>query len=133
MRRQSQESMNEQPLGELLSKKKIAISLFLTVTIVGGDYVAVRVVSHRRIVRAYERGYPQIKVGDSKDIVIKLMGKPSRITDCVYPWFSDEKTEAEYRSNSKELYHYEEIFPVDYTISFDKEERVINKTTAVSP
>lgn len=117
----------------MLSKKKIAISLIVTATVVGAAYVAVTVVSHRRIARKYERGYQQIKLGDSKDVVLTLMGEPSRITDCVYPWFPDEKAEAEYRSKCKELYRYEEVFPVDYTVSFDKKGTVIDKSSAVSP
>jgi hypothetical protein len=117
-------------LGSL--KKKIAISVIVTLTVAGTIYITVTVVSHRRIARKYERGYPQIKLGDSKEVVLTLMGEPSRITDCVHPWFPDEKTEAEYRSKCKEL-HFYEVFPVDYTVSFDEKGSVINKTSAVSP
>lgn len=116
----------------MMSKKKIAISATVIVMILGAIFVGT-VVSRRRVARKYELGYLQIKLGDSKEVVLTLMGEPSRITGCVYPWFPDEKREAEYRSTCKELYRYEEVFLVDYTVSFDKEGRVINKTTAVSP
>ena len=115
-----------------MSKKKIAISAILIVMILGAIFIGT-VVSRRRVARKYELGYLQIKLGDSKEVVLTLMGEPRRITGCVYPWFTDEKREAEYRSTCKELYSYEEVFPVDYTVSFDKEGRVINKTTATSP
>lgn len=115
----------------MLSTKRIVAIVILTAVVVVTSYLAWVVVSHRTA-RKYERGYTQIKVGDSKDLVINLMGEPSRTTDCVHPWFADEKREAEYRSSCKELYIYE-VFPVDYTISFDKQGKVINKTSAVSP
>jgi hypothetical protein len=117
----------------MLSKKKIAIGMIMTLIVVGTIYVAMTVVSRRRIARKYERGYQQIKLGDSKDVVLTLMGEPSRITDCVHPWFSDKKAEDEYRVKCKELYLYEEVFPVDYTVSFDEKGNVVNKTSAVSP
>ncbi|MEK6280584.1 MAG: hypothetical protein AABN95_09555 [Acidobacteriota bacterium] len=67
-----------------------------------------------------------------KDLLLGVMGTPTRISECVYPWFGDEKREAEYRSNCQELYEYE-LFPLSYTISLDKNGKVINKTRAVSP
>jgi hypothetical protein len=98
----------------------------------GGVYVIWSEVQARRTAEKYERGYSQINIGDSKQVVLNLMGKPSKITGCVHPWFSDQTIEAEYRSRCKELYRYEVRFPVDYTVSFDKDGTVINKTTAVS-
>jgi hypothetical protein len=116
----------------MLSKKTIAIIVIMMVAVVGAVYVVVTVVSHRRTARKYEDGYSQIKMADSKDTVVGVMGRPTRISECVYPWFADEKREAEYRSSCKELYEYE-LFPVSYTISFEKNGKVINKTRAVSP
>ncbi|MEK6280592.1 MAG: hypothetical protein AABN95_09595 [Acidobacteriota bacterium] len=116
----------------MTSKRNLVVIGILAATIVSVSYFALTTVSHRRTARKYEDGYSQIKVGDSKDLLLGAMGKPTRISECVYPWFADEKREAEYRSNCKELYEYE-LFPVSYTISLDKNGRVINKTRAVSP
>ena len=104
--------------------------LAAAIAVVG--YLALTSVSHRRTVKKYEDSYSQIKVGDSKEIVVAVMGHPTKISECVYPWFPDKKREAEYRSNCKELYEYE-FFPLSYTISFEKNGKVINKTRAVSP
>jgi hypothetical protein len=114
------------------SKNKWTIIVFLAVGVLAVTSLAWTVVSNRRTARKYEQAYPQIKLGDSKESVVNLMGEPTTMTDCVFPWFADEKREAEYRSSCKKLYIYE-VFPVDYTISFDKKGKVINKTTAVSP
>lgn len=52
------------------SKKKVAVIAILTAAVVGMSCLAWTVVSHRRTARKYEHGYPQIKVGDSKDLVV---------------------------------------------------------------
>ena len=116
----------------MASKKNLVVIGILAATVLSVSYFALTTVSHRRTDRKYEDGYSQIKVGDSKDLLSGVMGKPTRISECVYPWFADEKREAEYRSNCKELYEYE-LFPVSYTVSLDKHGKVINKTRAVSP
>lgn len=104
----------------------------IAAAIVAAGYLVLTSVSRNRIAKKYEDGYAQIKVGDSKETVIGVLGQPTRMSECVYPWFTDQKLEAEYRSNCKEVYEYD-IFPVSYTISFEKKGQVINKTRAVSP
>lgn len=114
------------------SKNRIALVAMLTVAVVVVTYFALTVVSHRRTATKYERGYPQINVGDSRDVVVSLMGQPSRTTNCEYAAFPDRKLEADYRSKCKEQYRYEVLLK-DYIISFDKEGKVIGKNSAVSP
>lgn len=116
----------------MTSKRNLLVLGILTAAIVLVGYLALKSISHRRTVKKYEDSYSKIKVGDSKEIVVAVMGHPTKISECVFPWFPDEKREAEYRSNCKELYEYE-LFPVSYTISFGKNGKVINKTRAVSP
>ncbi len=82
--------------------------------------------------RRYERAYPQIKIGDSKDLVTKLMGQPGHTANCEYAAFPDSRTDLEYRKACVQQYWYD-VFLKDYVISFDKEGRVIAKNSAVSP
>ena len=81
---------------------------------------------------AYERAYTAIRVGDSRDAVVAAMGEPQAVTDCSYNPFSDKKLEAEFRSKCFQQYEYVQLM-ARYTISFDGNGTVINKSTAVSP
>jgi hypothetical protein len=81
---------------------------------------------------SYDHAYEGIKVGDSRDVVVAAMGKPQAMTDCSYTPFSDKKLENEFRSKCFQEYEYVELM-ARYTISFDRNGAVINKTKAVSP
>ena len=82
--------------------------------------------------QAYLRAYEGIKVGDSRDAVVAAMGKPHQVTGCPYTSFDDPKRDAEFRSKCFQQYQYG-FFMREYTISFDRNGTVINKSTAVSP
>jgi hypothetical protein len=87
---------------------------------------------HQRKKTTCEKGYQQIRIGDSADVVIGFMGTPNKITDCKAPAFADEQTDAEYHKRCDAQYWYFILFK-DYVISFDKEKNVIGKDSAVSP
>lgn len=117
----------------MLSKKqRVSVIVILMVVAVAIAFVAWRVFLYRETVRKYDLGYPQINLGDSKQVVLRLMGDPTKITDCQYAAFPDKKIEDEYRTKCKEQYRYE-VFFKDYIISFDKQETVLAKNSAVSP
>ena len=80
----------------------------------------------------YDRAYTAITVGDSREEVVAAMGEPQAVTDCSYTPFADKKLDAEFRSKCFQQYEYVELM-ARYTISFDRNGMVFNKSTAVSP
>lgn len=83
-------------------------------------------------IERYRRAYAEIKIGDSRDAIVALMGEPHEVTGCPYTPFADPKEEAEFRSKCFQEYEYVELM-VRYTISFDRSGAVIYKSKAVSP
>ena len=104
----------------------------LTTAIVAVVWFATVVLNHKRAVRKYDLRYSQIKVGDSKSVVIALMGNPTRVADCSYAAFPEQKMEADYKARCKEQFRYEVLLK-DYIISVDRDGAVLGKNTAVSP
>jgi hypothetical protein len=88
--------------------------------------------SWSRTMGSYDRPYTEIRVGESREPVVAMMGEPKSVTDCSHTPFSDKKLEAEYRSKCFQEYEYVE-FLARYTISFDRNGLVIYKSKAVSP
>lgn len=85
--------------------------------------------------RKYENGYAQIKVGDSRQSVVALMGKPDRIESCDVGSKSkpnENIEEKRYREQCVEEYWYD-TFMHPYGIAFDKQNRVLAKGYQVSP
>ena|SRR5437899_1672344 len=81
----------------------------------------------------YDRGYAQIKVGDSKDVVVNVMGKPDEIQRCMLVSSANDTPEdKKYREKCFEQYWYYS-FLKSRVISFDKEGRVLVKGYQVSP
>jgi preprotein translocase subunit YajC len=80
----------------------------------------------------YQRAYTAITVGDSREEVVAAMGEPQAVTDCSATPFADKKLEAEFRSKCFQQYEYVQLM-ARYTISFDGNGTVINKSKAVSP
>jgi len=113
-------------------RKKLLLAAMSIVLGIGLLYGVVVALTDRISSRRYRRAYPEIRIGDSRDVVTNLMGKPSHIDNCDYAAFPDLKTDLEYRRTCVHQYWYE-VFLKDYIISFDKEGRVIAKSDAVSP
>src|SRR5436309_2809970 len=111
-------------------KKWLVPALILAGAVV--VYLLFLVVSNRYWSKKYAEGYVRIQVGDPREWVTGLMGNPAKMTSCGYEPFTDKKEGAKYRETCKERYWYGG-FLKEYVISFDKEGRVINKSSAVSP
>lgn len=88
--------------------------------------------SRNQRIERFRRAYEEIKVGDSRDAVVVAMGDPDEITGCPDTPFADRKRQAEFRSKCFQQYQYG-VLMREYTISFDRNGTVINKSTAVSP
>jgi hypothetical protein len=88
--------------------------------------------SRNERIERFHRAYGDIKVGDSRAAVITAMGEPHEVTGCPYTPFTDPKREAEFRSKCFQQYRYG-FFMREYTVSFDRNGAVIDKSTAVSP
>ncbi len=116
----------------MFPRRKKLLTVLVVVLSAGLLYGILLAVTDVIFSRRYERAYPQIRIGDSKDLVTKLMGQPSHTANCDYAAFPDLKTDLEYRKACAQQYWYE-VFLQNYVISFDKEGRVIAKNSAVSP
>ena len=112
-------------------KKWLTLALILLATVVAA-YLLFLVVSGRYWAKRYAQGYSQIQMGDPKERVVGLMGRPTETTGCDFEAFTDKKEEAKYKEMCKERYWYG-VFLKDYVISLDKDGKVINKASAVSP
>lgn len=88
--------------------------------------------SRRQRTERYERGFQAIQIGDSRDAVVAAMGEPHSAEDCSSTPFADPGMGAEFRAKCFQQYRYVLLMKV-YTISFDRNGAVINKTSAVSP
>src|SRR5262249_43038897 len=108
----------------------IAIILALALATIG--YLVFLTRSRNQRIEKFHRAYEQIKVRDSRDAVVAAMGAPHSVRGCPYTPFTDTKKEAEFRSKCFQQYRYV-FFLAEYTISFDREGMVINKSDAVSP
>lgn len=80
----------------------------------------------------FNRAYEEIKVGDSRQVVVAALGEPSKITVCSYTPFNDPKKEAEFRAKCFQQFDYSS-FMGRRSIYFDQSGLVIAKTSAVSP
>jgi hypothetical protein len=113
----------------LKGKTAQLVIIVLALAIAGIVYVA-RYQSER--IARFNRAYESIKVGDSRDAVVAAMGDPREVTDCPDTSFSNRKEEAEFRSKCFQQYKYVQWMAV-YTISFDRNGTVFDKSQAVSP
>jgi hypothetical protein len=84
------------------------------------------------MLKKYDSGYSQIKIGDAKQAVISLMGEPSTIGRCEYAPFIDKGAEGQSTAKCLEQYTYGVTFK-EYVIYFDTNGKVLSKNSAVSP
>lgn len=83
--------------------------------------------------RRYENGYAKVRVGDSQDSVVAVMGKPDEVDICrTISSPNDTAEDKKYQEQCVEQYWYNS-FLKPYVISFDKERRVLAKGYQVSP
>ena len=109
------------------------IPFAVTLVTVAAIVILALAIKQYRIGRSRERGYQNVKVGDSKEIVIQLMGQPDQVEPCVtVPSSQDTVADKEYQRNCFEQYWYNS-FLKPYAISFDQKGRAIAKGYAVSP
>jgi hypothetical protein len=81
----------------------------------------------------YERGYNQIRIGDSKRSVVDVMGEPDERSWC-YPLRTDNDIPERKRFHEQCVEHYHYItFLKPYNITFDKDDRVSDKGYMISP
>ena len=116
-------------------KKKAQLMIIVLIIAIGIAAILCFVLitwSRRQRIERYRRAYAEIKVGDSRDAVVAAMGEPHEVTDCPFTPFADPKLEAEFRSKCFQQYQYGELMVI-YTISFDRNGAVINKSSVVSP
>jgi hypothetical protein len=88
--------------------------------------------SRYRKVERFTRAYEAIKIGDSREVVVAALGEPQSVTDCTKIAFSDQKREADFRAKCSQRYEYVSLM-ARYTISFDRNGAVFNKSEMVSP
>lgn len=82
-----------------------------------------------------DNAYARIKIGDSRESVVALMGKPDRIESCDVgskPKRNENMEEKRYREQCVEEYWYD-TFLHPYGIAFDKQNSVLAKGYQVSP
>jgi hypothetical protein len=115
-----------------IKRAQLFIVVILAVALATIVYLVFITRSRNERFERFRRAYAEIKVGDSRNAVLVAMGEPHEVTDCPYTPFSDPKREAEFRSKCFQQYRYG-LFMREYTISFDRNGTVINKSTAVSP
>jgi hypothetical protein len=86
-----------------------------------------------RLKRKYERGFSQIKIGDSRRTVISLMGQPDEMQWC-YPLPTADDTPERKRFHEECVDQYWYItFLKPYIVSFDKNNEVSSKGYMISP
>jgi hypothetical protein len=86
-----------------------------------------------RVQRNRERGYEQVNIGDSKELVSSLMGQPDELQTCrVVSGSNDSADDREYQRNCFDQYWYYSLLH-PYVISFNKDGRVIAKAYQISP
>ena len=111
---------------------QVLIVVILALTLATVAYLVFLNRSRNQRIERYSQAYAEIKIGDSRDAVVAAMGKPHEVTDCPYTPFADPEKEAEFRSKCFQQYRYS-LLMREYTISFDRNGAVINKSSAVSP
>jgi hypothetical protein len=77
----------------------------------------------------WQRGYPQIAVGDSEQKVLEVMGKPSEIKDCERPRYSGN---SKLWQKCAEEYWYV-TFMQTWAVVIGRDGKVIAKWYNVSP
>jgi hypothetical protein len=110
----------------------VLIAVIVALALATIVYLVFMIRSRNQRIERYRRAYAQIKVGDSRNEVVTAMGEPHQVGDCPSTPFADPKLEAEFRSKCFQQFLYFSLM-ARYTISFDRNGAVINKSTAVSP
>ena len=83
--------------------------------------------------RRYEKGYAEIKTGDSEGSVVSTMGKPDEIDVCrTVSSSNDNEEDKKYQEQCIKQYWYKS-FLKPYVISFDRQNRVLAKGYQTSP
>lgn len=77
----------------------------------------------------YVTAFPKIKVGDDKQIVLELLGKPDEITDCYTIQYSALETDL--KAKCAEQYWYR-AFIQEWIVVFDQNGKVILKSHNIS-
>jgi hypothetical protein len=86
-----------------------------------------------RLKEKYERALARIRVGDSRQRVVALMGEPDEREWCYpLPTASDTPELKRFHERCVEQYRYS-TFMKPYYISFDKDSRVSGKGYTISP
>jgi hypothetical protein len=88
--------------------------------------------SRNQKIERFRRAYETVRVGDWREAVVAAMGEPQAVTDCPGGPFSDKEKEAEFRSKCFQQFEYVRWMAI-YTISFDRNGAVFNKSMVVSP
>jgi len=82
----------------------------------------------------FEKGYNKIEAGFSQQQIQELLGSPAQITDCATTYGGFQRVESEAIPGCVEEYwYYSAVFPEAWSVSFDKEKRVIHKYHWASP
>lgn len=111
------------------SNKRILVTttvvgiLLLGVTLIGVLWL--RPFARERYVGAF----PKIKVGDSKQSVLQLLGEPTETTDCYSVQYSE--IDADLKAKCAEQFWYR-AFLEEWIIVFDKDGKVLLKGHSVS-
>jgi hypothetical protein len=107
-----------------MTRTKIIMGFILIAAIVGISYVW----SSMPNVPGWKKGYSQIKVGDSKQKVVEILGKPTEIKDC---YDTRHSSSPEIVERCAEEYWYI-AFMQEWGYVFDKDGKVLTKWHSVS-
>lgn len=107
----------------------VVISL-LTVSVVAFTFIGLTTYFNSR---RHQKGFDQIKIGDSKESVIAVMGAPDTVEICrTVSSPNDTVEDKNYQEHCAEQYKYNSPLQ-PYVVSFDKNNRVLAKGYQVSP
>jgi hypothetical protein len=82
----------------------------------------------------YERNFPNVQIGDSKQRVRGLLGRPWSVTDGTKAEYGLPRVASEIRPDvTEEFWYYCMYAPGVWSVSFDREHKVIGKKHLISP
>ncbi len=115
------------PLSRVLKYSAVVLVLL----VIGSPFLIAA--NEYRLRRRYERGLEQIRVGDSRQSVLSIMGEPDRHSWC-FPLQTDHDTPElkSFHEQCVDTYEYE-VFLKSYVFTFDRDNRVSYKGDMVSP
>ena len=84
--------------------------------------------------RRYERNFPRVIVGQSREEVWSMLGQPSNVTDGSISEYGSPRLKSELRRDVvEEDWYYCAYAPRVWSVSFDSRGKVVDKSALLSP